>query len=86
MQSLAEMAAIPPVGRNRPAVSELGVPTEELTQWIQLVSQGAQTLENDGTPETFVVGYLGWECLDITNKVFYKKSTNGGKTGWIALN
>lgn len=80
------MARIGPPGRDRRLVEDNLAPTQQVTTWAQRVSEGAQTLEGEGSPEGVVEGFIGWDFLDTLNTVFYKKSIEGGTTGWIALN
>lgn len=80
------MAAIVPPGRDFLLLDNEGKPSQRVNAWMQTVSGASQTLEGTGSPEGIVAGLLGWEFLDTDGPTFYKKSTDGGTTGWIALN
>lgn len=80
------MAKITAFPRIRPLVDGNGALTQEASAWAQAVSQGAQTLEGSGSPEGVIEGLIGWDYFDSVAVVFYKKSINGGSTGWVALN
>lgn len=80
------MPTISPPGRNKAIIDALLVPLQFFASWMQLVSEGAQTLDGDGTPEGVVEGRLGWSYIDTTASDYYVKTTDGGDTGWIKLN
>jgi hypothetical protein len=80
------MAKIISPGRNRAIIDDVDKPTQQVTTWMQAVSRGAQLLEGEGSPENIQEGFLGWDYFDKTNLIFYKKSTAGGKNGWIQMN
>lgn len=80
------MASIIPPGRDRLFLDDAGKPSQRVTAWMQTVSGAAQTLEGTGTPEGVIEGLLGWEFLDTDGPTFYKKTSNGGTSGWVALN
>lgn len=77
------MAQIPQVGRIQDFVDPNNRPTQRVAASLQETTEGAQTLEGEGSPEGAVVGNVGWKYMDTLTNVFYRKTTNLDKSGWI---
>ncbi len=73
-------------GRNRSLFDKFLRPTQLFNAWMQTVSEASQTLTGATSPEGVVDGFIGQNYLDTVAGTFYKKSTDGGDTGWKALN
>jgi len=79
------MAKIIPPGRNDNLVDSIQRATQRFTAWMQLVSEGSQTLTGTGSPEGVVKANIGVDYIDTAAADVYKKGTQGGSAGWIKL-
>jgi len=73
-------------GRNDSIVDRLLKPLQRFNAWMQIVSEGAQTLTGTATPEGAVDGKIGQRFVDTSASKVYLKGTDGGNTGWLILN
>ena len=80
------MPKISPPGRNDNIIDRFLRPLQRFNSWMQLVSEGAQTLDGTGSPEGVVEGRLGWKYIDTAASKYYIKGTEGGNTGWLLQN
>jgi len=80
------MPIISPPGRNYTLLDKFLKPVQRFNSWLQLVSEGAQTLEGTATPEAAVDGKIGWKFVDTSAQKYYIKMSDGGNTGWVIMN
>jgi len=80
------LPTIRPPGRNKEIIDLVLRPLQFMASWMQSVSEGAQTLDGDGSPEGVVEAQLGGKYIDTTASDYYVKITDGSDTGWLKLN
>ncbi len=80
------MSKISPPGRNDPIIDRFFKAEQRFNKWMQLVSEGSQTLTGTATPEGDIDGRIGWKFVDTSASKVYIKGTDGGNTGWLILN
>ena len=79
------MKTIVPSGIDVPIVDTRGRPLQQFVQLLENIAT-LEILDGSGSPEGVTVARIKRFYLDTAAGVLYVKTTDGGNTGWVALN